>query len=83
MNATDIIHSAIHGPLIRFSDHCAAMAEKEQLRANAVKRCDNLLRQLEQMALLCDEQTKEIAALKRGHDVKVLAGRWDGPAKVL
>ena len=57
---------------------------KEALRANAVKRCDNLLRQLEQMALLCESlQAKPKLTVHASDNCGHSLPRWDGPAKVL
>ena len=43
-------------PVVLYSDHCAALDERDQLRLAAVRRCDNLLKQLERMALLLEEK---------------------------
>lgn len=58
-----------HGPclpVVRYADFVAALEEKEQLRAAAVRRCDELIKQLERMALV----------LESDRQAKLPAGRW-------
>lgn len=68
-------------PVVRYSDACAAISAleadielKEALLKNAKHRFDEMAKQLERMALLCDSLLEKPAPVR---------GRWDGPAKVL
>lgn len=80
-------------PVVRYSDHCARVQELELDIANARRRCDELLKQLERMALVCEEQATRLNrmdALKTYHENKPLdqyigkvVGRWDGKPKAL
>lgn len=71
-------------PVVRYADHCAKMEELEQHRACAIRRNDELLKQLERMALLCEEQATQIRNL---HPSPVAIAReearWNGKPKAL
>ena len=45
-------------PVVRYSDYCAHVQELEQLRANAVRRCDFLLRELERVTAQGEVKSK-------------------------
>lgn len=61
-------------PVVRYADHCA-MAEQ------MTKRCEELVRELERMALLSERLQLEVNTLKRNQPVP--AGRWDTLPKAL
>lgn len=76
-------------PVVRYADHCAAMEEKERLRANAVKRCAGLLAELERITLACERIQDELVAMRKtyleryGNPLPEVAGRWDTLPKAL
>lgn len=70
-------------PVVRYADACAAISRlesdlelKEALLKNSQKRCAELIKELERMALL--SKTDSLAVLEEKIHARDMTGKWDG-----
>lgn len=82
MKPIEVLDSAMFGPIVRYSDHCAAM-ERNTARVEA------LLREIEQLTSTCERLQAEVQMLRGGQRAvnnlveTIPPGRWNGKPKAL